>query len=84
MNRLDTSAVEENAGGETAREVVVVIDIDESGRVELFELVDARLKNLSSEIRHTDSPSVRRVLREERETLRVLAVQLAPPVEAVG
>jgi len=62
----------------------VVIDIDESGRVELYELVDARLKNLSSEIRHTDSPALRRDLRNERELLRTLIVQLAPPAAAVG
>ena len=62
----------------------MVIDIDESGRVELYDLVDSRLKNLSSEIRHTDSPALRRDLRNERETLRELMVQLAPRAEAVG
>jgi hypothetical protein len=81
---LDTRRDRGNAGSDTAREVVVVIDIDESGRVELYELVDARLRNLSTEIRHTDSPSLRRDLRNERETLRSLVAQLAPRAEAVG
>lgn len=55
----------------------MVIDLDvEECRV-LRDLVDVRLGSLSSEIRHTDSPSVRQGLRDEREVLRGLVARLA-------
>ena len=41
-------------------------------------LVQVRVANLSSEIRHTDSPRVRAELREERELLRALLLDLEP------
>jgi len=50
----------------------------------LVDLVRSRLSNLSSEIRHTDSPPVRQGLRDERKVLRDLVVLLAPAEEAVG
>ena len=55
-----------------------MIELDEQQRAVLADLVDVRLGNLSSEVRHTDSPSVRRALRDEREALRGLAAQLGP------
>lgn len=39
-------------------------------------VLEQRLGNLSSEIRHTDSPRVRQELREEREELRAVLLQL--------
>lgn len=42
------------------------------------ELVEARLVNLSSEIRHTDSPRVRQELRDLREVLRGVRARLDP------
>jgi len=56
----------------------VVIEIGEEQRRVLADLVGVRLGNLSSEVRHTDSPQVRRALRDEREVLRDLAAQLGP------
>lgn len=54
----------------------MVIEIDEQQRSVLADLVDVRLSNLSSEVRHTDNPHVRQSLRDEREALRGLAAQL--------
>jgi hypothetical protein len=62
----------------------MVIELDEEQRAVLGELVRSRLSNLSSEIRHTDSPPVRQELRDEREVLRELTVVLAATEEAVG
>jgi hypothetical protein len=62
----------------------MVIELDEEQRAVLGELVRSRLSNLSSEIRHTDSPPVRQELRDEREVLRELTVVLAASEEAVG
>ena len=62
----------------------MVIEIDEEQRNLLQVLVASRLRNLSSEIRHTDSPPVRQSLRDEREVLRDLAVVLEPEVAATG
>lgn len=50
--------------------------LDEVQVVTLQELLEVRLGNLSSEIRHTDSPSVRQELREEREVLRAVRDKL--------
>lgn len=55
----------------------MVIELDEQQRRILLDLVDTRLSHLSSEIRHTDSPSVRQGLRDDREVLRKLSEQLA-------
>jgi len=60
----------------------MVIEIGEDQRRVLADLVDVRLGNLSSEVRHTDNPQVRRALRDQREVLRELAAQLGP-VEAL-
>jgi hypothetical protein len=56
--------------------MTVELDAEEAAAVR--QLVDARLVNLSSEIRHTDSPSVRRELRDLRDTLRRLRERLEP------
>ena len=58
--------------GVTTEEVDVVIEIDEEQRAILQALVDTRLRNLSAEIRHTDSTPMRVDLRDERESLRRL------------
>jgi hypothetical protein len=42
----------------------------------LRHVLTTRLGNLSSEIRHTDTPRVRQELRAEREALRTLLGQL--------
>ena len=54
----------------------MTITFDEAQCAALRELLEARLGNLSSEIRHTDSPRVRQDLREERETIRSLLLSL--------
>jgi hypothetical protein len=64
-------------------EVAVIIEIDEKQRFMLSGLIDIRLSNLSTEIRHTDSPAVRQVLREEREALRSLVPLLSEPLAQV-
>jgi hypothetical protein len=50
----------------------MLVDLDTAHVAVLRELLETRLGNLSSEIRHTDSPRVRVELREEREALRSL------------
>ena len=51
-------------------EVAMTIELTEA-QAELVEsILSNRLGNLSSEIRHTDSPQFRQELREERELLR--------------
>ena len=62
----------------------MVIAIDEEQRNLLQVLVRSRLRNLSSEIRHTDSPPVRQSLRDEREVLRDLVAVLEPEVAATA
>ena len=62
----------------------MVIELQDQHRGVLVDLVRSRLSNLSSEIRHTDSPPVRQGLRDERKVLRDLVVLLAPAEEAVG
>ena len=54
------------------------VDIDEAQRAVLLDLLERRLSDMSSEIRHTDSPRVRQALRDEREVLRSLLVALEP------
>lgn len=46
----------------------------------LRDLLQSRVTNLSSEIRHTDSPRVRQELREERDALRALLETMQPAV----
>lgn len=62
----------------------MVIELDDQHRGVLAGLVQSRLSNLSSEIRHTDSRPVRQVLRDEREVLRELTVVLAAAEGAAG
>ena len=62
----------------------MVIEIDEEQRELLRDLVGTRLRNLSSEIRHTDRPPVRQSLRDERELLRELSRVLEPAAAATG
>lgn len=39
-------------------------------------VLEQRLSNLSSEIRHTDTPRIREELRDEREELREVVLKL--------
>ncbi|TAL14955.1 MAG: hypothetical protein EPN99_13820 [Frankiales bacterium] len=39
-------------------------------------VLEQRLSNLSSEIRHTDTPRIREELRDEREALREVVLKL--------
>lgn len=50
----------------------MVIELDDEQRNALYDLVDWRLSNLSTEIRHTDNRDLRRGLRQERELLSPL------------
>lgn len=54
----------------------MTLDVDVLEAAALRDLVEARLTNLSSEIRHTDSPRLRQELRDLRETLRALRSRL--------
>lgn len=54
----------------------MALDVNAHEAAALRELIEARLTNLSSEIRHTDSPRVRQELRDLRETLRGLRSRL--------
>ena len=54
------------------------LELDTTQCAALCELLETRLGNLSSEIRHTDSPRVREDLRREREVLRGRLVSLTP------
>jgi hypothetical protein len=50
----------------------MTITLDAVQREALADLLQTRLGNLSSEIRHTDTPRVRQALRDEREALTSL------------
>jgi hypothetical protein len=54
----------------------MTIQIDAAQRAALAQLLESRVGNVSSEIRHTDSPRVRQELRAERELLRSVLSQL--------
>jgi 16S rRNA G966 N2-methylase RsmD len=60
------------------REVVMNIEIDPHQCEVLADLVEHRLANISTEIRHTDSARLRQDLRHEREVLRRLRAVLSP------
>lgn len=54
----------------------MTIELDAAQRAAVTAVLRQRLGNLSSEIRHTDSPRVRQELRDERELLRGVLEQL--------
>ncbi|MCW2601393.1 MAG: hypothetical protein JWM02_3222 [Frankiales bacterium] len=54
------------------------IEIDRQQGEALVDLVERRLGNISTEIRHTDSARLRQDLRNERELLRGLRTVLTP------
>lgn len=54
----------------------MTVELDANEVAVIRDLIDNRLANLSSEIRHTDSPRVRQELRDLRETLRGVRHQL--------
>jgi hypothetical protein len=55
------------------------IEITAPQAAALREVLENRIGNLASEIRHTDSPRVRQELREERDLLRAVVEQLLAP-----
>ena len=59
------------------------VELDAHDVAVVRDLIEARLGNLSSEIRHTDSPRVRQELRDLRETLRRLRDRLEPATTSV-
>lgn len=55
----------------------MVIELSDTQAVLLREVLETRLGNLSSEIRHTDSPQLRQELRAERDDLHSMLDALA-------
>ena len=55
---------------------MTTVVLDDAQARAVRDLVAARLGNLSSEIRHTDSPAVRAQMRAERELLADLLQRL--------
>lgn len=56
----------------------MTVELDAREVAAVRELIETRLVNLSSEIRHTDSPQLRQDLRDLRELLRGLRTRLEP------
>ncbi|MFP5218714.1 MAG: hypothetical protein ACLGIG_03110 [Actinomycetes bacterium] len=56
----------------------MLLELDTTQCAAMRELLETRLGNLSSEIRHTDTPRVRQELRDERDVLRGLLAALRP------
>lgn len=56
----------------------MMIELDAAQAEVMRALLNNRLANLSSEIRHTDSPQFRQELRDERELLRSVLAKLEP------
>lgn len=54
----------------------MTIELSAAQAAAVQSVLEQRLGNLSSEIRHTDTPRVREELREERELLRAVLLQL--------
>lgn len=61
----------------------MVIEIDDVQADVLRDLIDSRLGNLSSEIRHTVNKQLRQGLRDERVALLGLVDTLGPTVQAL-
>ena len=59
-----------------AKEATMTIVLDSAQAAVVREVLETRLGNLSSEIRHTDNPRVRQELRDERTVLRSVLEQL--------
>lgn len=79
MHRSGAGAQPGAAGvSKASKEDAMNIELDARQSAALKDLLETRLSNLSSEIRHTDSPRVRQELRDEREILRDLLAQLQP------
>jgi hypothetical protein len=62
----------------------MVIELDNEQCTTLYDLVDRRLGNLSTEIRHTDNRELRDGLRRDRELLEPLRQLLTASPAAVG
>ena len=58
------------------KEATMNIELSAAQAVVVRRVLEQRLSNLSSEIRHTDSPRIREELRDEREELRSVVLKL--------
>lgn len=54
----------------------MIIELSPEQAVAVRRVLEQRLSNLSSEIRHTDTPRIREELRDEREELRAVVLKL--------
>lgn len=62
--------------GVANKEATMNIELSAAQVEAVRTVLEQRLGNLSSEIRHTDSPRVRQELRDEREELRAVVLQM--------
>jgi hypothetical protein len=60
------------------------IEITDGDALVLRDVLTAWLGEVSTEIRHTDNPSVRMGLRERRDSVRRIRDRLEPDQEAVS
>jgi hypothetical protein len=60
------------------------IEINEGDALVLRDVLTAWLGEISSEIRHTDNPSVRERLRARRDSVRRVLDDLAPQEESAA
>ena len=56
----------------------MLLELDTTQCAAVRQVLEIRLGNLSSEIRHTDSPRVREDLRRQRDVLRGVLCTRAP------
>lgn len=63
--------------GAANKEATMNIELSAAQAAVVRNVLEQRLGNLSSEIRHTDTPRVREELRDEREQLRAVLLQLS-------
>ncbi len=54
----------------------MTIELSPEQAAAVRRVLEQRLSNLSSEIRHTDTPRIREELRDEREDLRAVVLKL--------
>lgn len=58
------------------KEITMNIELSAAQAAVVRRVLEQRLSNLSSEIRHTDTPRIREELRQEREELREVVLKL--------
>lgn len=59
----------------------MILELNEEERLVIMDLVTTELKELPSEIRHTDSAGYRDQLRERQRWLKQLRERLGAPLE---